>query len=134
MARVKGPRIKAPKIVEPGRRLVLWLTLGALILLIGWTWFAYDFGRQDAGFHSAAAGDRQQRLRAKIRALEKERVQLLLTAANHQRASQIDRDAARRVQQDIKSLQDERAELKRQVAFLKGLKLMQIDSQSHCYK
>jgi hypothetical protein len=121
MARVKGRRIRAPKIVEPGGYLKFWLLLCAAAVLTGWSWFAYEIGRQDAGFHSAAANDRQQRLQAQIRALEKERERLWLTAANYQRASQIDRDAARRVQQDIKSLQDERAELKREVAFLKEL-------------
>lgn len=121
MARVKRRRIKPPKIVQPGGRLKLWLTMGAAAVLAGWSWFAYDYGRQDAGFHSAAASDRQQRLKAQIKVLETEREHLLLATANHQRASQIDRNAARRVQEDIKSLQEERAELKRQVAFLKEL-------------
>lgn len=121
MARVKGRRISSPKIVEPAGQRKLWLTLGGAILLVGWSWVVYDFGRQHAGFHSGVASDRVHQLQAQLRTLQRERENLLLTSANHERASQIDRDATRRVQQDIKSLQDERAELRREVAVLKEL-------------
>jgi hypothetical protein len=121
MARVTSRRIVTPRIVQPGGRGRPWLIFAGLLVLLGWTYLAYDLGRQQAGFHSARAAAERAEAQAEIRALRVERDELRLRAANHERASQIERGASRQVQDDVKALQEERAELKREVAFLREL-------------
>ncbi len=121
MAKVKDKRVTSPRIVQPRSpvRPSLLVALGAAIL--GWTWVTYDFGLQRAGFHSDAAAGRRDGLSAEIRALKAEREELLLAVANLERSSQIDRSAAQQAQQRIMQLQNERAALKREVAFMRQL-------------
>ena len=121
MTRIKPRRIGTPRIVEPGGRLHLWILALALAALIAWTWMSYDLGRQRAGYDSDLAAGKASELKAEIRALKKQREELRLIAANHERAGQIDRDAVRHAQSEIKGLQEERADLRRQVAFLRQL-------------
>lgn len=60
-------------------------------------------------------------LQKQIARLEKERDKYRLQSAQYERASQIDQKAVSTVQADLKKLQEERAELRRQVEFLKSL-------------
>ncbi len=111
---------KTPKIVSPGRRPV-WPWVVVLALVAGTGWFAYDYGRRNAGYF-ADASDRQVRvLEQRISTLEKECKQQRELAARFQRASQIDRAAAQAVQATIKDLEAERAELRQKVAVLNTL-------------
>ncbi len=61
----------------------------------------------------------EDELQQRIDELEEERDALRASAARFERAGQIDRAAADGVQSEVKALQDERAELKREVALLK---------------
>jgi hypothetical protein len=122
MARVKPTRVTTPRIVQPGEgggRTWLWLLL--LIGLAAWSWQVYEFGRQRAGFHSDKRNRVEVELKQRIRELEEDRDAMRASAAKFERAGQIDRAAADGVQAEIRALQEERAELKRELALLKSL-------------
>ena len=122
MGKKKPTRIITPRIVQPGEgggRPWLWLLF--LLGLGVWTWQVFEFGRQRAGFDVGHWGEREQSMQQRIEDLEEERDELRAAAARFERAGQIDRAAAEGVQAEIKALQDERAELKREVALLESL-------------
>lgn len=121
MAGVKPARVVAPKIVQPGDRSRPWLWLLFLVALGAWSWQVYQFGQQRAGFDAGQRDQVEVALRERIEALEAEREELLSSVARSERAGLIDRAAAEGVQSEVKALQDERAVLKREVAFLKTL-------------
>jgi hypothetical protein len=122
MARVKPTRIAAPRIVQPGDgRGRPWLWLIAGVALAVWTWQVFEYGRLQAGFSVSDRNAREAELRERIGEVEAERDALRAAAARFERAGQIDRAAADDVQAQIKALQDERAELRQEIAFLKGL-------------
>lgn len=122
MGKIKPTRIVTPRIVQPNEGGVRpWLWMLFLIALGAWSWQVFDFGRERAGFDVGRYDQMQTSLRARIAELEAERDVLRDAAARFERAGQIDRAAADGVQTEVKALQDERAELKREVAFLKTL-------------
>ena len=121
MAKTKPSAITTPRIVQPGDRSRTWLWLLFALVLAVWTWQVFEFGRQQAGFSATESHTREDALVARILELEAERDELLAAAARFERAGQIDRAAVDGVQARVKALQDERAELKREVAFLKTL-------------
>ena len=120
--KVKPMRITTPRIVQPGEGGVRpWVWLLFLVALGAWSWQVFHFGQQRAGFDINQANAREDRLRERLTEIEQERDVLRAAAARFERAGQIDRAAADGVKAEIKTLQDERAELKREVAFLKTL-------------
>ena len=121
MARVKPTPIVTPRIVQPGDRSRPWLWVLFLVALAAWSWQVYQFGQQRAGFDASKRDHVEIALRERIEELETERKQLRTSAARLERSGQIDRAAANGVQSQVKALQDERADLKREVAFLKTL-------------
>jgi hypothetical protein len=84
-------------------------------------WKMFDFGRQSAGFDSAARDTQVALLEERIAALQAERDQLRAAAARFERSSQIDQSAVSSVQAQLKALQDERSALRQEVEFLKSL-------------
>lgn len=92
-----------------------------LVALAAWSWQVFEYGQQHAGLDSPKRDRIEDDLRARIGALEAERDSLRASAARFERAGQIDRAAAEGVQSEVRSLQGERADLKREVAFLKSL-------------
>lgn len=121
MGRVKPKRVITPRIMQPGggARAGLWLLF--LVALAAWSWQVFEFGRQRGGFFADRHGQVADRLRQRIDQLEEERDALRAAAARFERRGQVDRAAADRVQSEVRALQDERAELRREVAFLKSL-------------
>lgn len=122
MAKVKPTRVTTPRIIQPGEgsgRTWLWLLL--LIALAAWSWQVFEFGRQRAGFHADQRNRLEVDLQQRIEELEEERDALRASAARFERAGQIDRAAADGVQSEVRALQEERAELKRELALLKSL-------------
>lgn len=114
-------RIPTPRIVQPGDRSRGWLWILVAVTLGAWSWQVFEFGRHQAGFSVNERNHAVKALERRIAELEQERDALRADAARFERAGQIDRAAADGVQAEIRSLQDERAELKREVAFLKSL-------------
>lgn len=121
MGKVKPMRVTTPRIVQPGEGSRAWLWMILLVALAAWSWQVYEFGRQQAGFSVTHRDQLEESLRTRIAELEQERDALRANAARFERSGQIDRAAADDVQAEVKALQDERAELKREVAFLKSL-------------
>jgi len=114
-------QFKTPRIVQPGGKSWIWIILLGTSLLGAVTWQAFDYGRQRAGYDVEKRDFQQVALQARVEKLEKERDELRFEAAKFERANQINQSAAIAVQDDIKILQNERAELKRKVEFLKSL-------------
>ncbi len=122
MPKVKPIRVTTPRIVQPGEGGVrAWVWLLFLAALGALSWQVFQFGQQRAGFDIDRSNAREETLQDRIAELEGEREVLRAAAARFERAGQIDRAAADGVKAEIKALQDERAELKREVAFLKSL-------------
>lgn len=97
-----------------------------VLLLVSLGWQSFDIGRKRGGYdHSRAVHERSQ-LRDTILQQRQEISALNLETARYHRASQIDSEAMRKSQTDMMSLLDERAKLKKEVGFLRGL----ISSQS----
>ena len=121
MGKIKPIKVITPRIVQPGERRRPWLWLFFLLVLGVWTWQVFEFGRQRAGFDVGRRDAVEGGLRERITELEQERDVLRQEAARYERSGQIDRAAVVDVQTEVKTLQDERAALKREVAFLKSL-------------
>lgn len=122
MGKKKPTRVITPRIVQPGEGGVRpWLWVLFLVALGAWSWQVFEFGRQQAGFDVGRSDALEDELQQRIAQLEEERDTLRAAAARFERAGQIDRAAADGVQSEVRALQDERAELKREVALLKTL-------------
>ncbi len=122
---MKHHSVRTPRIVQenPGR----WFVPAAIVLLMllaaaGLAYFFFD--RADwCGETTSQTVDMAQirALEERIDRLEKERDEYREQAAQFERASQIDRQAVSTVQVDLKTLQEERSALRRQVEFLQSL-------------
>lgn len=121
MGKIKPMRVPTPRIVQPSDRSRAWLWILVIVALGAWSWQVFEFGRQQAGFSVTECSSAAAALERRIAELEEERDDLRAAAARLERSGQIDRAAADGVQGEIRSLQNERAELKREVAFLKSL-------------
>jgi hypothetical protein len=121
MGKVKATRVISPRIVQPGEGARSWLWILLLLALGAWSWQVFEFGQQRAGYDAGERDEVEERLLQRIAELEEERDRLRSSAARFERAGQIDRAAADGVRDEVKSLQEERAELRREVAFLKTL-------------
>lgn len=121
MAKYKPTRVVTPRIVQPGEGSRVWLWSLVVVALVAWTWQVFEFGRQRAGFDVGQRNDTEDGLLERIAELEQERATLIADTARLERSSQIDRAATDGVKSEVKALQEERAELKREVAFLKSL-------------
>lgn len=123
---MKRHSIRTPRIGHPG--LSPWLTPVLLLILIVISvitlvaYFYPDNTGSCGQYGLPVAGTGQVgTLEEQIAELGKERDAYRLQAAQHQRASQIDKEVVSTVQLDLKNLQEERAELRQQVEFLKSL-------------
>ena len=122
MVKVKPTRVTTPRIIQPGERSMRpWLWGLFLVALGAWSWQVFQYGQQRAGAGVDRSGKAEERLRDRVAELEQERDTLRAAAARFERSGQIDRAAAEGVKSEVKALQEERAELKREVAFLKTL-------------
>lgn len=122
MSKVRPIRVATPRIVQPSEgRGRPWLWLLVLAGLLAWSWQVFEFGRQHGGLDARARDRVEVELRERIAELEEERDVLRQAAARFERTGQIDRAAVDDVMGRVKALQAERADLKREVAFLKTL-------------
>lgn len=118
MAGVNPSRIKRPRIVQTGwkQRLLAWVPAVALIL--AWSWFVFDFGRQRAGFDIGVVSSYERQVEAEIALLKKQRSGLRREVARLRRSSQVDREAAKKVQGELGRMQASIADLKKENALL----------------
>ena len=121
MAKIKPTRVTTPRIVQPRTHSALWLWLLFLVALSLWSWQVFRLGEHSGGLDAAKRDSIEASLRQRVDDLEKQKMALTAQAARFERAAQIDRQAADQVQGEVRSLQEERAALKREVAFLKAL-------------
>lgn len=122
MGKIKPTRVVAPRIVQKGdgggRK---WVWLLVLAVLAIWSWEVFEFGRESAGFNVERRDRSQDRLLERIAELEAERDRLQASAKEFERSGAAEQASVQEAQAKVKALQDERAELKREVAFLKSL-------------
>jgi len=93
--------------------------LGALVGGAGW--FGFDYGRDWAGLSHSDTGRTVKRLRQTVAALTEERDQLRQQLTALERSSQIDREASRLAQEELKQIQEQRQELEKDLEFLRNL-------------
>jgi len=113
-------QFRTPRIVQAGRRGVWRWLLGA-VALAGVAWLAYRQGQQHAGYHVNASEAEIEALQARIGELREECEQQRELVARYQRASQIDRAAAKEVREALRVAQEEQAKLRKQVTVLNSL-------------
>lgn len=106
------------------RRHVAWywrLPLGAVLLAGGvmLSWWFYDAGMRFAGLERGSTIDELQRLREKTAQLEHENVGLRSIEAQAERKMQIEQATQNDLAKTVKTLQDENAQLKEDLAFFR---------------
>lgn len=121
MTRIRTPRIVTPRIVHPSGKGPAWLLVVALLALALWTWQVFDYGRGWAGYEALRWEQDESGLRNRVAELEEERTRLKMQLANESRAAQIDRDAVRRSQVELRELQARQSALEQELTLLRGV-------------
>ncbi|MEN6587628.1 MAG: DUF6776 family protein [Sulfuricella sp.] len=88
---------------------------------IGLAWWMYDIGSQFAGFDRDATDRELVQLRDKVKQLEADNGRLRAVQVAADRHSMIDNAAQQDTEHALKVLQDENAQLKEQLAFIRGV-------------
>jgi hypothetical protein len=101
-----------------------------LMAVGGGVWWAYDIGLELAGFHRGEAVKELESMRESIVALHEENAKLSSQAASFERKAQMENAANLEIVNQIKSLSDENARLRDNLAFFQNLPLAQGDSES----
>jgi len=132
-------KINQPTIVQPGNRWQGW-SLGFLlfpVVVAIVAWFAYDYGRTGLLFDSGGADstvvqlERQVKIfQQQIKNLELDRMKLREEIAVLERASQIDREAARAVSEEMKQAQEKQLKMEEELVFLQGIVSNKADKKS----
>ncbi len=91
------------------------------VLLVTLIWQSFETGRFRGGYDNARAVRQHDRLRDTIVEQDQQLSELSHEAARYLRSSQIDTETIRATKIDMRGLFDERAELKKEVGFLRGL-------------
>ncbi len=114
-------KYSSPRIVQSGsRRIYLWLVLP--VLLAGFfAWGGFDFGREQAVADLSALEAQAQRWEERIQELDAERSRLRSQVAALERASQIDREATKLAQEELKQSQDRQLKLQQELTILRGI-------------
>ena len=99
-----------------------YIAVGALIVGVGWT--TYDFGMEFAGFRQSEAARAQAKLKEelKLRAAESAELRAQVTAAERQ--MQIEKATYGDLARQVKSLTEENAALREDLAFFQSLMTM----------
>jgi len=136
---VSKRKMAQPRIVQPGSRRRSW-SAGLILLPIivaAASWYAYEYGRTGVQFDSKAADSTITLLKRQVAVLQKqvdeleaERIKLREKAVVSGRASQIDREAARAVGEEMKYAQEERLKMEEELVFLRGIISNKSDKKS----
>jgi len=132
-------KIDQPTIVQPGSRWQGW-SLGFLlfpVVVAIVAWYAYEYGRTGLLFNSIGADsqvvqlERQVKIfQQQIKNLELDRMKLREEIAVLERASQIDREAARVVSEEMKQAQEKQLKMEEELVFLQGIISNKVDKKS----
>jgi hypothetical protein len=95
------------------------IALGALVVGVGWT--TYDYGMELAGFRQGEAATALARLKEEIQKREAAIVEMRSQVASTQRQLQIDRATYGDLAKQVKTLSEENAALKEDLAFFQSL-------------
>jgi cell division protein FtsB len=116
-------KYSTPKIVQPrSRRYLTWLLLTFIVVLsAAWARFDFDVGGRKAQAELDDLRTRTASQQQRIGELEKERVELIGQVAILERSSQIDREAARQVQGELKKFQEQRARMEEELTLLRNM-------------
>ncbi len=112
---------RTPRIVQPGSRLPLFLSLLVVLMLLAGGWYLWLGPGRDQGPDPAQLQQQLDASAARIQALEVEREKLLEQIAMLERTSQIDREAVRQVREQLAAYQEERSKMEEELTFLRGM-------------
>lgn len=125
-----GSQVRQPKIIQPGKGRRRWYLIAVLVptMVLAAVGYAFDYGRNSILFDRLIAERQIMELKRQLGSLEKqvsslgaERVKLREQVAALERASQIDREAARAVGEEIRFGQEERLKMEEELIFLRGI-------------
>ncbi len=116
---IAAPRVAVRTAIPWYWRWLAFIALAIVIMMFSRT--AYDFGRKFAGFDQGEADHEVQRLTAANAKFEQEAVQLSGNLVQLERQMQIERATYTDLVKQVKSLTDENASLKEDLAFFQTL-------------
>jgi hypothetical protein len=103
---------------------VRWAIALPLVMIVGWgVWWAYDSGLEFAGFRRGQAEQELSRLREQVAVLEAENLKLSSQAASFERQAQIEHAANLETGRQLKGVNEEKARIQEDLAFLQSLTL-----------
>jgi uncharacterized protein DUF6776 len=116
--------ISAPKVAVRAHvpwywRWLGYVSIGAVVVGVGWT--TYDYGMELAGFRQSEAARAQAKLLEQIKQREAENAELRTQVTAAERQMQIERATYGDVAKQVKSLTDENAALREDLAFFQSL-------------
>jgi hypothetical protein len=95
--------------------------LGGLALIAGMWWWGFDFGQFLGGFNRSAVAEKQARLEADAAVFKDENVQLRAKVAELESDLNVTRGAQATLSRQALDLQNENAQMKEELAFLRKL-------------
>jgi len=116
---IAAPRVSVQTHVAWYWRWLGIIFLGAFVVGVGWT--TYDYGMELAGFRQGEAASALARLKEEIQKRETSIVEMRSQVASAQRQLQIDRATYGDLAKQVKTLSEENAALKEDLAFFQSL-------------
>ncbi len=116
---IAAPRVSVQTHVAWYWRWLGIIALGAFVVGVGWT--TYDYGMELAGFRQGEAASALARLKEEIQKREAAIVEMRSHVASAQRQLQIDRATYGDLAKQVKTLSEENAALKEDLAFFQSL-------------
>jgi len=116
---ISAPRVSVRAHVPWYWRWLGYISLGAAVVGIGWT--TYDYGMELAGFRQSEAAHAQAKLEEEISKRDTENAELRSQVTAAERQMQIERAAFGDVSKQVKSLTEENAALREDLAFFQSL-------------
>jgi len=116
---IAAPRVSVQTHVAWYWRWLGIIALGAFVVGVGWT--TYDYGMELAGFRQGEAASALARLKEEIQKRETANVEMRSQVASAQRQLQIDRATYGDLAKQVRTLSEENAALKEDLAFFQSL-------------
>jgi hypothetical protein len=116
---IAAPRVSVQTHVAWYWRWLGIIALGAFVVVVGWT--TYDYGMELAGFRQSEAASALAKLKEEIQKREAAIVEMRSQVASTERKLQIDRATYGDLAKQVKTLSEENAALKEDLAFFQSL-------------